>query len=78
MNTTANLTDRDPRNAPPVECPSHFACSGDCGHSVAAFRGAWFVTMGHPGFNTPANNRKGYATKAAALGTVRRYASKRA
>lgn len=35
--------------------------------------GRWFVTMGHPGFNTPANNGRGYATWAAAAAAVRRY-----
>lgn len=26
----------------------------------------WFITMGHVGFNLPANNRSGYETKAKA------------
>jgi hypothetical protein len=33
----------------------------------------WFITMGHPGFNTPANNRNGYVSRAAAESTIRRY-----
>jgi hypothetical protein len=27
----------------------------------------YYITMGHPGFNLPANNRKGYATEKAAM-----------
>jgi hypothetical protein len=27
----------------------------------------WFITIGRPGFNLPANNRLGYATEAAAM-----------
>lgn len=33
----------------------------------------WFVTMGHAGFNSAANNRGGYASKAAAVAASRRY-----
>jgi hypothetical protein len=36
--------------------------------------GRWFITMGHPGFNSPANNRSGYASQAKALAAMRRYA----
>lgn len=38
--------------------------------------GRWFITMGQPGFNSPANNRDGYASEAAALAARDRYASK--
>lgn len=27
----------------------------------------WFITIGRPGFNLPANNRLGYATESAAI-----------
>lgn len=37
----------------------------------------WYVTMGHPGFNSPANNGRGYATRGAALAAVRFYGSRR-
>ena len=40
------------------------------------FQGNWFITMGHPGFNSPANNRSGYKTKEAAVKAYKRYASK--
>ena len=35
--------------------------------------GQFFITMGHPGFNSPANNRNGYATREKALAAIRRY-----
>ena len=53
-------------------------CRGtDCCHAVKEGPGErWFITMGHPGFNSPANNRDGYATQAKALGAVKKYSSK--
>jgi hypothetical protein len=33
----------------------------------------WFITMGHPGFNSPANNAFGYATQAHAFAAITRY-----
>ena len=38
--------------------------------------GRWFITMGHPGFNSPANNRDGYATKRAAEKALAMYANR--
>jgi hypothetical protein len=38
--------------------------------------GRFYITMGHPGFNSPANNRDGYATKAKALAAIRRYSAR--
>jgi hypothetical protein len=35
--------------------------------------GRFYITMGHPGFNSPANNRGGYPTKARALAAIRHY-----
>lgn len=32
----------------------------------------WFITMGQPGFNLPANNGKGYATQKAAAAASNR------
>ena len=29
--------------------------------------GRWYITMGHAGFNTTANNRDGYRTQRAAI-----------
>ena len=38
--------------------------------------GRFFITMGHPGFNSPANNRNGYATAAKALAVIRRFSTR--
>lgn len=35
--------------------------------------GRAFITMGHPGFNSPANNRSGYESLAKAQAAVTRY-----
>lgn len=35
--------------------------------------GYWFITMGHAGFNSPANNRMGYRTKEAAIKAHQKY-----
>ena len=35
--------------------------------------GRWFITIGHPGFNSPANNRDGYASRASAVAAFRKY-----
>lgn len=37
--------------------------------------GNWFITMGHPGFNSRANNREGYAQPNFARAAIRRYAA---
>ena len=34
--------------------------------------GRWFITMGTPGFNLPANNGSGYASKASAERAIAR------
>lgn len=48
-------------------------CTG-CAESVKqAPTGRWFITMGHAGFNSPANNRAGYATREAAKSAEARY-----
>lgn len=62
-------------------------CSaGKAGHCTAAAcpsvarerptTGRWYITMGHAGFNSPANNRDGYASCALALAAHRHYATK--
>jgi hypothetical protein len=33
----------------------------------------WFITMGHPGYNSLTNNRDGYSTKLSALTSMRAY-----
>ena len=37
---------------------------------------AWYIKIGFPGFNSPANNRQGYKTKAAAEAAMHRYEQK--
>lgn len=45
-----------------------------CEHAVKEGpRGRWYITIGHAGFNTRANNADGYATRAAALKAHRRH-----
>jgi hypothetical protein len=37
---------------------------------VAQFNGRWFITIGHAGFNTKANNGRGYATRDKAITAI--------
>ncbi len=57
---------------------SGFCRNADCDTAVAQFSetGNWYITFGHAGFNSPANNTNGYATKNKALAAMRRYLSK--
>lgn len=51
-------------------------CNG-CSESVKRSPwGRFYITMGHPGFNTSANNANGYATEASARAVVRHFANK--
>ena len=46
----------------------------DCPEAVKESpSGRWFITMGHPGFNSPTNNRSGYVSKDKALVTYKKY-----
>lgn len=38
--------------------------------------GGWYITIGHAGFNSPANNRMGYASEQAAKNANARYSGK--
>lgn len=71
-----------------MTCPTHLLskciesldiCYGGCGDSERQdpATGRWFITMGHPGFNSAANNRQGYSTKSAAHMAMTRYTNKR-
>lgn len=52
-------------------------CHGSCIEPVKkAENGRWYITMGHPGFNSDANNGAGYATRGKALGVLRFYSRK--
>ncbi len=35
--------------------------------------GRWYITMGHAGYNSPANNGNGYSSQAQALIAMERY-----
>jgi hypothetical protein len=38
--------------------------------------GQWYITTGHAGFNSPANNGQGYVSEQTARQAIRRYESK--
>ena len=46
----------------------------DCDDAVkkSSF-GRWFITMGHAGYNSPANNNNGYRSKKVALFAMKKY-----
>lgn len=56
-------------------CERDICSHPDCPEAVKQnpATGRFFITMGHPGFNSRANNRDGYATRDAALAAFRRY-----
>lgn len=37
----------------------------------------WFITMGHPGFNSATNNGRGYRTYATAYAALDRYGARK-
>ncbi len=45
----------------------------DCSTAVAKHAGRFFITFGHAGFNSDANNKDGYATEANARAAIRNY-----
>ena len=68
---------RQPDLTSPCADARNFSCRGECGHlTKQAQSGRWFLTMGHAGFNSPANNGRGYETKAKAEAAHRRYSGK--
>lgn len=54
-------------------------CFGECDEPVKqdVRTGRWFVTMGHPGFNSAANNNRGFKTKLKAVESLRWFAARR-
>jgi hypothetical protein len=42
----------------------------ECPNLVAKMNDAYFITMGHPGFNTPVNNALGYTNEKSAVMAV--------
>jgi hypothetical protein len=68
-------------------CKDNGICyNPNCETAVAQFHGGtdgyenydgrWYITLGHAGFNSPANNAGGYSSKAKALAAMRRYLKK--
>lgn len=60
------------------DCSAANICYGNCATPVKQNpeSGNWYITMSHPGFNSPANNRNGYKSNAAALAALKRYGRK--
>ncbi len=56
-----------------------FCDNPECKTSVAQFpeTGRWYITFGHAGYNSPANNSNGYNSAAAAKGAMLRYLTNR-
>ena len=52
-------------------------CGGGCEDAIRIRKDArWFITVGHPGFNSAANNRDGYRNYSDAKRALNRYARK--
>jgi hypothetical protein len=58
--------------APALDMCRASACAGVVKRNPES--GRWFITLGHAGFNLPANNRSGYASQARALAAHERCA----
>jgi len=58
-------------------CNREICLYGGCPEAVKQNpeTGRWFITINHAGFNTPANNGTGYATKRTAVAAFHRYAT---
>ena len=76
-NPAAVVATSDPRGIAP-------ACGGctaaACPFAVARLASGaerFVITMGHPGYNSPANNRDGYTTEEGARAAVARYSRPR-
>ena len=62
MNTLTNVL----FDGPCHRTRSGYCASLTCEHRVGAYDGRFYITAGHAGFNSTANNGHGYATAAAA------------
>jgi hypothetical protein len=57
--------------------PEGYCKDQDCSHAVKqAPNGRWFITMGHAGFNTKANNGIGYVSLNSARNVIKRLLSR--
>lgn len=56
-------------------CEKHEPCTKKCVYAVRQRQdtGRWYITMGHPGFNLPANNASGYQSPSAARWAIQRH-----
>ena len=61
-------------------CKNFPCCNGLCGDAIKLNRGTlrYFITMGHPGFNSTANNGAGYPSYGHAYAALRKYGRKAA
>lgn len=55
------------------ECEKKTDVCYDCDESVKRdpATGRWFITIGHPGFNSGLNNNRGYRTRRLAMNVVK-------
>ena len=55
-----------------------YICYGDCSTPVKddPDNGRWYITMGHPGFNSDANNADGYKSRNAAHAAMKKYSNR--
>ena len=56
-----------------ASCGRDYCRQTDCACRVVAVADRWYITMGHSGFNSPANNRDGYASRDSAIAASLRY-----
>lgn len=68
---------KDVRSVAPQCMVGDICRDAQCVRVVAAQGGRYFITMGHPGFNSRANNGNGYATATAAKAASARYGTPR-
>lgn len=58
------------------ECKSEGLCKS-CKEPVKQGpNGRWYITMGHPGFNSAVNNRSGYQSKVSAVKAYKNFSNK--
>lgn len=57
-------------------CEPEAMCDGQyCGRETVEHEGRWYITIGHPGFNSPSNNMSGYSSRAKAIESLEHYLS---
>lgn len=71
-------TQQDVRAVAPVCMAGDICRNPECPNAVAQQGVRWFITMGHPGYNSRSNNGAGYAMRQDAVGAFKRYSRPRA